>query len=167
MGLTQQQQRWAADDLVLQKMRADLEAVYNSLPSGAGFGPGGGGFGPGSRRLSAGVQRVLVHPLASRVPVMKALLATGMLALSVGQAVAVCVSHSPYDPRCTVQDMLDPSAASPQFYMQNPASAGHDDLAVYGAGLRPGGQTAVELVRGGIRGAALRQWRAVWAGGYP
>jgi hypothetical protein len=48
MGLTQQQQRWAADDLVLQKMRADLEAVYNSLPSGAGFGPGGGGFGTGN-----------------------------------------------------------------------------------------------------------------------
>ena len=34
MGLAQQQQRWAADDLVLQKMRADLEAVFNSLPSG-------------------------------------------------------------------------------------------------------------------------------------
>jgi hypothetical protein len=58
--------------------------------------------------------------LASRVSVMKALLTTGMLALSVGPAVAVCVSHSPYDPRCSVQDMLDPSAASPQFYIQNP-----------------------------------------------
>ena len=44
-----------------------------------------------------------------------------MLALSIGQAGAVCVSHSPYDPRCTVQDMLDPTAASPQFYIQNPA----------------------------------------------
>lgn len=51
---------------------------------------------------------------------MKALLAAASLALSIGQAGAVCLSHSPYDPRCTVQDMLDPTAADPQFYMQNP-----------------------------------------------
>ena len=51
---------------------------------------------------------------------MKALLAAALLALSIGQAGAVCLSHSPYDPRCSVQDMLDPTAADPQFYMQNP-----------------------------------------------
>jgi Type IV secretion system proteins len=42
MGLAQQQQRWTADDLVLQKQRADLEAMLNSLPAGTI----GGGFGP-------------------------------------------------------------------------------------------------------------------------
>jgi hypothetical protein len=51
---------------------------------------------------------------------MKGLLASVMLALSIGQADAVCLSHSPYDPHCTVQDMLDPTAADPQFYIQNP-----------------------------------------------
>ena len=45
MGLAQQQQRWAMDDFVLQKQRADLEAMLNALPSGTI----GGGFGPGTR----------------------------------------------------------------------------------------------------------------------
>ena len=44
MGLAQQQQRWTVDDLVLQKQRADLEAMLNALPSGTI----GGGFGPGN-----------------------------------------------------------------------------------------------------------------------
>ena len=48
MGLTQQQQRWAAEDLIAQKMRADAEAVYNSLPAGTGSLSASGGFGPGS-----------------------------------------------------------------------------------------------------------------------
>jgi hypothetical protein len=44
MGLAQQQQRWAMDDFVLQKQRADLEAMLNALPSGTV----GGGFRPGN-----------------------------------------------------------------------------------------------------------------------
>ena len=137
MGLTQQQQRWAADDLVLQKMRADLEAVYNALPSGTASAVRRWRLRSWQRRLSAGVQRVLVHPLASRVPVMKALLATAMLALSVGQAGAVCVSHSPYDPRCTRAGHAGPDRGdllSSTFRTRR--SGRHDDQVVYSAGLR-------------------------------
>ena len=58
---------------------------------------------------------------------MKALLVTAMLALSIGQAGAVCVTFSPYDPQCSVQDLLGRTQASPQFYMQNPGdTAGRD-----------------------------------------
>jgi hypothetical protein len=48
MGLAQQQQRWTADDLVLQKQRADLEALLNAMPAGIG-----GGFG--AAPISTGV----------------------------------------------------------------------------------------------------------------
>ena len=58
MGLAQQQQRWATDDLVLQKMRADLEAIYNALPSGTTSAVALAGLRFRCRRLSAGVQRV-------------------------------------------------------------------------------------------------------------
>ena len=111
------------DDLVLQKQRADLEAMLNSLPAARLAVALVLVTAPVVRRLGAGVQRIqLVHPLGAGVSVMKALLVTAMLALSIGPAGAVCLSHSPYDPRCTVQDLLGPTAADPQFYMQNPAS---------------------------------------------
>jgi hypothetical protein len=64
MGLYQQQQRWTADDLIAQKMRADAEGVFNGLPStGVGSNPfmatgstlGAGSVGPGGISVSAPV----------------------------------------------------------------------------------------------------------------
>jgi hypothetical protein len=61
-----------------------------------------------------------VHPLGTGVSEMKALLVTAMLALLPGQAGAVCTTFSPYDPQCSVQDLLGRTQASPQYYIQNP-----------------------------------------------
>ena len=51
----------------------------------------------------------------------KVLLAAATLALSLGQAGAVCLSHDPLDPRCTVNDFLNPTMGSVSFYARNPA----------------------------------------------
>ena len=52
---------------------------------------------------------------------MKALLVPAMLALSIGQAGAVCTTFSPYDARCSVMDLLGKTQADPQYYVQDPA----------------------------------------------
>ena len=139
MGLTQQQQqRWAADDLVLQKMRADPEAVYNALPSGTDSAAGVAALVPAVVASAPVFSASVVHPLASRVPVMKALLARRMLALSIGQAGAVCVSHSPYDPRCTVQDLLDPTVGVSSVLYPEPGDHGRRRSVVCTRRLRRG-----------------------------
>ena len=51
---------------------------------------------------------------------MKALLTTGMLALSLGPAVAVCLSHEPLRPTMHCQDFLDPYQHLSQFYIRTP-----------------------------------------------
>ena len=89
---------------------------------------------------------------------MRALLVTAMLALSIGQAGAVCVTFSPYDPQCSVQDLLGRTPASPRSYTKIPGTARPPICRVHlRLRLEP---TAGQLVRGGIRGAAHRQWRA-------
>ena len=45
---------------------------------------------------------------------MKALLVTAMLALSAGKAVAVCTTFSPYDPQCSIMDLLGKTQANPE-----------------------------------------------------
>ena len=56
------------------------------------------------------------------MPVMKVLLAAATLALSLGQAGAVCLSHDPLDPRCTVNDFLIPTRGAVSVYARTPAS---------------------------------------------
>jgi hypothetical protein len=63
MGLAQQQQRWTADDLVLQKQRADLEALLNAMPAGIG-----GGFGAAPIGNSVGASAPVFSASNSCIP---------------------------------------------------------------------------------------------------
>ena len=91
---------------------------------------------------------------------MKVLLAAATLALSLGQAGAVCLSHDPLDPRCTVNDFLNPTMGSVSFYARNPAIRQAEIALCTAPGVvrRPD----PSLVRSRIRSTARRQRRTLW-----